>query len=49
MYASYKEVNSFRSVSFIAMMVVLITIVIGVGSIILSDLNKQKNDEEGNA
>jgi hypothetical protein len=48
MYASYKQVNSFRSGSFIAMMVVLVIIVLSIGPVMIKDLETQKKKEEGN-
>lgn len=47
MYASYKEVNTFRAGSFIAMMVILVIIVLSIGSVMIDDLKKQKDN--GNA
>ena len=48
MYASYNQVNSFRSGSFIAMMVVLVIILLSIGPVMIKDLETKKKKEEGN-
>ena len=49
MYASYKSVNSFRSGSFIAMLVILVIILMSIGPVMIKDLETKKKKDEGNA
>lgn len=47
MFASFMNVNSFRSISFIAMMTGLVITLLVVGGIIINDIEKHKKKEQG--